>query len=375
MNVQTSDPEILNPHVKNCVDFQKSLTSFSTVLDEYPDETVMCNVFTYSKHKCDSIYAEAEFFEKIHEDQLEIGSNIQGGTTELKNNTVSIAKLYGTLNDTEFLVLDLVGNPQFRNDDRQVLIENRRRDKTSEDETLQVEQKWKDIEPLGDDTVNLQQSTGLKSLETWFVMYWLERWRIAHREVRANVESVLGTKSIFYQKFSESVGSLKNVEFIKQHSTTRLEDIESSEDIPYTYNSTLNYIVSDSEKRIALNMSKSCNSILRRNIANIKYNAYTMGNESTQSTKSHAINTVTDTEHYKRMEPIKGDIHTVLQNELQNMYDVLLFISNNVNKIKIPAVLYTEYIEGLQVDVDILKNKAKKLMTGLKSDYLLKVSS
>ena len=376
MNVKISDPEIINFHIRNCTDFHKKLTDFSAILDEYPDETVMCNVYKYCEHKTDSIYAESDFFTQIHDDNLSISENIEGGTTELKNNDVSIAKLYGTLNDDEFLVLDPDGNPQFNDDSSQVLVETRTRQTTDGDSDIKTDQSWKDIEPLGDDQVNLSATTGLKSLKTWFVMYWLERYRVAHYEVKKAVEENLGDNMIFYKKFSESVGSLKNIEFIKQNHTLPLDDFDSeANDIPYSYTGTLNYIMTDNEKRVALALSKHTNKLFRKNSYNLQYDAYAMSNNTPESKDSHAINLVTDTKHYERMEPIKGDIHTVLQTELQNMYDVLLFISNNVNTSKIPAVVYKSYVEGMMVDVDLLKNKAKKLMTGLKNDYLLKVSS
>ena len=51
---------------------------------------------------------------------------------------------------------------------------------------------------------------------------------------------------------------------------------------------------------------KHTNKLFRKNSYNLQYDAYEMSNNTPESKDSHAINLVTDTKHYERMEPIKG---------------------------------------------------------------------
>lgn len=373
MNVKTSDPDLINIHVENCVDFHKKLTEFTKVLDDYPDEKVVSNIFHHCKHKCDSIYSESQFFVDIHNDSLQIADNNDGAATELENGNAAINKLYGSLNDNEFLVLDPVGNPQFRSDNTEVLVEIRQAP-TSAGELPKGEQSWKNIEEFSDEMLSLQQTMGLKSLSTWFLMFWLERYRVAHRKVKDKVEQDLGDTSIHYKKFSESIGNLKNVEFIKQVHTTPVDDFESSNDIPYNWTGVINYVASDNEKRVGLALSKHTNKIFKQNINMLTDDPYTHEPSSPSLTESHGINVMPDTEHYTRMFEIKGDIHATLQQELEDMYRVLIFISNNENSIKIPGIIYKKYVEGMMIDVDLMKVKAKKILTASRNDNLLRVS-
>ena len=373
MNVKTSDPDLIDIHVENCVDFHKKLTEFTKVLDDYPDEKVVSNLFHYCKYQTDSIYTEAQFFVDIHNDKLKIDENTHGAKTALENGNAAINKLYGSLNDNEFLVLDLAGNPQFRNDNKQVLVEVRQ-PPTSTGELQKGEQSWKDIEQFSEDMVQLQQTMGLKSLSTWFLIYWLDRYRKAHRKVKEKVEQDLGDSSIHYKKFSESIGSFKNVEFIKQVHTTPVTDFESENDIPYNWTGVINYVASDNEKRVGLALSKHTNKLFKQNLNMLTDDPHTTDAAEPELTDPHGINVIPDTEHYERMNQIKGDIHSTLQQELDDMYRVLLFISNNENSIKIPGIIYKKYVEGMMIDVDLMKVKAKKILTKSRNDALLRVS-
>ena len=361
MNIKIVDPELVNIHVENCVDLQGKLTDFTKILEEYPDEAVISNIHQHCKHKCDSIYSEISFFSSMHDNNLPIDGNPTGALSSLLTESPTISRIYGELNDDEYLILDEVGNPQYRNSNTEVLAETRRPSGTGKTESNQF---WKEIPETTGLTVDLVKQSGFESLSTWFLMFWLDRYRVSHKKVKTALQNTY-PDSVYYNNFSESVGNLKNIEFIKNTHTMDMTDITSAGDVPYPYSSILNYIMSDAEKRASLDLSKKTHEVFRRNIAPLL-------EDYTDSAQPHGVNLVVDASHYDRMKQLVTDIHTTLQTSLKQMYDVLLFISNNINSLKVPNVIYKKYVEGLMIDVDLMKNRAKKLQTEVTLESTLK---
>lgn len=364
MNIKTVDPKLVNIHVDDCVDLQKIYNEFDKILDEYPDETVISNIHEYCKHKCDSIYSEVEFYTSLEKDSLQVKDNTSGSVSKFKNDYPIIGRLYHELQAGEYLVLDSVGNPQYRNNYTEVLVQISRLDKNK---IVNERQLWKKINFTPEEVQGLSKTTGLRNLSTWFIMYWLDRFRTASDKVKSTVLDNLG-QSEFYRDFSESIGCVKNVEFIKQTHTTERND---EGDVPYPYTGTLNYIMLDREKRVSLELSKKTHKIYNNNVVNISMD-YDTEDTSTYS-DNHGCSIRPDLTSYPAMFAVAPKIHTTLQQELQKMYDVLLFISNNINAQKNPRVVYQKFIENQMVDVDMLKNKVKKILSRVKSNDLLSV--
>lgn len=370
MNIKTIDPYVVDVLIDNCIDLQGKLTTFTSILEDFPDENVISNIYAHARHKCDSIYDEIKFYSDIHEKSLKISTNKEGGLSSLLTTTPTIGRLYSELGDDEFLSLDIDGNPQFRADGAEVLIET---GKDTSDGSIKSSQTWKPITKFAEADYSLVNTIGLDSLPTWFLMYWLDRFRTSHQQVRDSVNSAF-PESIYYRPFSESVGSLKNVEFIKTTTSSPMVDVDSAEDIPYPYTGVLNYIMTDNDKRVSLTLSRNTHRLFRTNIIPVLDDPYTSSTGTPDSIDSHGINLVTDNKHYPRMKDMVGDIHTTIQNELKDMYRVLMFISNNSSTLKVPNVMYKKYTEGLFVDVDLLKNRTQKLATHIKTRDILQAT-
>jgi hypothetical protein len=366
MNIKTIDPKLVDIHIDNCVDLQNIYSEFNSILDEYPNEKVISNVHEYCKHKCDSIYSEIDFYVSLEQDSLTIKDTLDGSQSEFKNKYPIIGRLYSALQPGEYLILDDTGNPNFRNNNTEVLIQVSR---LSGNQVIKESQLWKPIDFTQHEIENLQASIGLRSLSTWFLMFWLEKFRTAADSVKEAVLAQLPS-SEFYSNFSESIGCLKNVEFIKQTHTTAITDTNVDGDIPYPYTSVLNYILTDPEKRVSLELSKKTHQLYRKNIQPLT-TEYDSGDLTSTYPPAHGVDIKVDDMHYTRMKAFVSKIHTTLQQELQTLYTVLMFISNNSNALKTPKVVYKKYIENNMVDIDLLKTKVKKISTQLRSDSLL----
>ena len=359
MNVKTTDPHVIDMHVTNCVDMQQGLTDFIQTLNSFPTETVISNIYQYNKVTTDSIYADIEFYTQLEQAALPISDNIKGSKTLYSNNTPSISMLYSSLGKEEKLVLDATGNPTLRSNNTEVLVTTNSNNRI-----------WRKIDTkINTDLSGLPRATGLESLTTWFLMYWLDKYRVSHQKVKDIVLEQL-PNSVYYNKFSESIGCLKNIEFIHTSTTKDLTDTSmDGGNIPYVYPGTINYIASDNTKRVSMEMSKQTNFLFRKNVMRVLKDPY---DQPGDSNKPHGADLVTDELHYDRMKSSVRDIHTVLQNTLKDMYRVLIFTSNNINSLKVPAVIYNQYIEGMRVDLDILKNKAKKILSTRTIDNVLR---
>ena len=359
MNVKTTDPHIVDMHITNCADMQQGLTTFTQVLNDFPTEKIISNIYQYNKVTTDSIYDDIDFYVNLERGFLKIKDNIKGAKTAFTTSTPSISMLYSSLGENERLVLDSFGNPTLRSNNTEVLIQ------TNVDTQI-----WRKIDTkINTELSNIPPKTGLSNLTTWFLMYWLEKYRVSHKHVKETVLNQLGN-SVYYSNFSESIGCLKNIEFINTSTTTDLTDSSmDSNNIPYVYPGTINYISTDNSKRVSMELSKQTNFLFRKNVVRVLKDPYDTPGDST---KSHGADLVTDEKHYNRMLSSIRDIHTTLQNSLQDMYRVLIFTSNNINSMKVPAIIYNQYIEGVRVDLDILKNKAKKIVSNRTIDGVLR---
>lgn len=369
MNVKTIDPELVYLHIDNCVDLQKIYSDFNLILDEYPNETVVSNTFEYCKQKCDSIYNEIAFFISMERGNLPVKDSYDGSVSKFKNEFPVIGRLYSELTDGEFLVLNEIGDPQFRNNNTEVLVQVSR---FQDNKVLVERQYWKKINFEYQDVAGLIQQGGMYTLSTWFIMFWLEKFRTATDLIRNRVTEAL-TDSEFYRPFSESIGCLKNVEFNKQCNTTSMTETSiPAGKVPYTYPGVVNYIATDKEKKVTLEISKKVHELFRSNIKNITGD-YEKGGTTSNYPASHGADLRTDVDHVTRMSSVVPRIHTTLQQELRKMYDVLMFISNNSNAMKSPKIIYKKSVENNMIDVDMLKSKVKKITTAYESNKLLGV--
>lgn len=370
MNVKIIDPELTYLHIDNCVDMQKIYSDFNTLLDQYPNEEVIANIYEFYKHKCDSIAHQIMFFVNLEKDELQIKETLDGSVSKFTNDFPIIGRLYAELNEGEYLVLDEIGNPQYRSNNTEVLVQV---SKITNDKIVAQSQYWKKINMTSEEVQGLKDVIGLRSLSTWFIMFWLEKFRTSVTTVRDAVLSTLG-ESEFYRPFSESIGNLKNIEFIKIDKTLKITDTSVPEgSIPYTYPGCMNYITSDNEKRVSLELSRNVNTVFRTNIQNITCD-YDKTNTTTSYAASHAADLRVDTDHHPRMSAVVSKIHTTLQQELEKMYDVLMFISNNSNAMLSPKVIYKKHVESNLIDIDLLKSKVKKVTTAYRSNELLGVN-
>ena len=198
-----------------------------------------------------------------------------------------------------------------------------------------------------------------------FLVFWVDKYHVAHDAVKKELNDILGENNIFFKEFSESIGCLKHAEFIKERSTLNIIDTDSAIlDIPYQYNGTTNQIVDDQTKIATLNLSKFTNAVFKQNIAHLGEPQKQEGDGTTSqqqtftsSTKTHGLNLVVDYEHYKRMKFVITDVVRVIHDDLKDLKTALSFIENHIEDQSVFKDTIEINVEDIMVKVGFLGNK------------------
>lgn len=364
----TQDPQLVDLDFFASADFQGKFTDYLNLLQLYPNETVMSYVYHYAKTTPDPVFSEAKFFIDIHRGLMQSANNPQGAVNPFANEQASLRTIEQQLADNEFLVLD--GNNTIQLKGNKVLIEVRE----FNDGQLSKVQKWKEIETFPAMSPSTSPVYGLPNLQPQFLLHWLEIANTTSTEVQELIGGVLRSDLVYYSFFGDSIGALKNVDFIKDLFVLPIYDINSEIGyIPYMYNSVLGYVAKNFQKRVTKELSKKTNAVFRRNAVVAMDDPYEESPSGALNTQSHGINMVTDIEHYVRMKSEgEGLIRKALAQHLKGLYKLLTFISSNIENQHIKRKYINVDIEGLRSQVDFLKQKTHAVTKTITNDQMLK---
>ena len=195
---------------------------------------------------------------------------------------------------------------------------------------------------------------GLNQFDEQFKLYWLEKFWSSHDAVKADVYSLLGASNEYYINFSESIGSITGIEFIKTNAVISWYTPVST-DIEYTIPSTTHNKLSINSKLSNLYLSKLTNILLKTNTRNIIDSGQEDSTEYT-SKSPHGCNLITDGDYYERVKSIIDSIKKPIRDSLKGLYDVLIFVRQSVNLQYIEPLKIDINVEGLDQTLTILKN-------------------
>ena len=175
-----------------------------------------------------------------------------------------------------------------------------------------------------------QSSTSIDEIsDAWYILYWIDQYNILPEKVKEAIR-IDPNRSKYFGEFSDSIGALLNIEYVKDNSTVPVSDI-SSRITGYTYSSILDYIVTPSSNELHVDMSIKTNNIFKHNMTFIKDDT---GIPSKLSTTAHGRNLITDSQHYTRLSNAINALELMIKTKLGNMYTVLQFIRSNISDVE-----------------------------------------
>lgn len=217
------------------------------------------------------------------------------------------------------------------------------------------------------DTTIVADNLKLKSFSNQFKLFWLEEFWSQHQSVKASVYKSLGEDNEYYVNFSESIGCLTFLEFIKTNSVLKWTDpAHEEQDIEYTVTGSTFNKMSQNSQMINTYLSKVTNTILKSNTQNL-INL----NHAIDSTTSHGSNFVTDAMHYERVIGIIDELKKPIQIALGGLYDILTFIKNSDNQQYINPLTIDVNVEGIQTNITLQQKALREEPTMMSNNDIL----
>ena len=210
-------------------------------------------------------------------------------------------------------------------------------------------------------------NTKLSNFSVEFIDYWLDEYETAHEAVKQKLNEILGDNNVYFKKYNESIGCIKDFLFAYDKSTVSVIDADHiAKPIIYTWSSTVDNSLDRQTQVMCLEMSKLTNSVFRHNIRHLgeiqKMNSSGDGSSNSPkivgtSTTNHGCNLSVDAEHIHRIASICPDILGIINNDLKDLKRQYYFIQNSTNKQEIKRELITFNIEDIETRVNLLKHK------------------
>ena len=193
----------------------------------------------------------------------------------------------------------------------------------------------------------------IPSTDAWYILYWLDQYNTLPEVVKEKIR-IDPNRSKFFGEFSDSIGALLSVEYVKDNSTVPVSDIASNI-TGYTYSSVLDYIVTPDSHELHNEMSIKVNNIFKYNMTFIKDDT---GVPSKLSTDSHGRNLITDSQHYVRLLGASEKLENLMKSKLGGMYDVLQFIRSNISETRFHSWKTQLLVEQEMSSVDMFGSRA-----------------
>ena len=399
---KSMDPYYTDINLLTSSHLQAHLSDYHLTLEAYPGETVLSNAMWYAEQFHDPLFYKYMLFCSFSSglgmptDQLGYSSlpddiKLDDWISSIKNKTafdqvdydwVQLEKVDGTTATTKKIQYnrEWLPNANIKNISVGEWVTAER--KTQSTHEIEV----KAPPAKGYDN---KGTLTMEKMPPWARMYWLEKFRTAHPEVKKRVKKGLKVAApgrvSFFDNFSESIGQLKNIKSADDVSSLPIWDVNCrTVGPPIAQNPVVQYIMTQESKKFTETLSKESNSIYRDNLKNLAGDDSSIddipltdtGEFSPQlgtSTGSHGLNLVNDSQHRVRHARTNATVRTSINEMLGGTKDIsglaaiLEFIDDNVitsgkNKMEAKSVEEQKInlkVENTTLTVDTFKNKLK----------------
>lgn len=222
--------------------------------------------------------------------------------------------------------------------------------------------------------INLDKDGLEKYEQTQYKIFWFERYLTAITPVKIKFEQKLKDNIKIFKDISDSIGLLRNVEYLPDDSVLAIFDIDfnlgtdiiKDQLIPINYATQLHNKISNNSEFLNSYMSRFVTSMYRHNM-------YQLSQPYSNSKEPHGSNLVVDYYHYDRIYNIaKETLESTLTEFYGDLYDIILYYENynpqssedNLQNKEKGAIEWT--LEGLTYTSDYLKQEVgfyKNVMT------------
>lgn len=376
---KTDLPDYLDVDFANSLDLHIACSDMINHLDKYANQQALIYLWNNTKHAADPIEAQAQFFNDLNNNSLTLKEKAVSKNIDVDY----FAKLNTFLEPSEVWVYDEEGNID-QNEDGEYHVFNLA---TKREDYIAYPEKTDVIVKNRLDRVD--EIYGAENLDENFLLFWVEKFRKCHTEVKDKVKNFVGVdQQSYFAEFSDSIGLITraqeafderlipswdfNFEILKVNLGT--EEIAA---VPSVTNPVIDDKLDNGTKILHKDMAKRTNHIFRRNLKTLiegtNYKGY---GKVSNSNLPHGEDLVTDFNYLSQMSnALITDLNGSIANKIvPGLYKLLTFIKlqNSNNEQKITNNVFNLVIENNIERVDVLKNKLNAVTKFTTNDDVLK---
>lgn len=377
------DPFYIDINLVSSLDIQQHMSDYVDLINAFPDEMVLNHMYWHTDSHSDPISSKIDFYKKLNSKEIEIAGNVTGeNKSKTDRDSMENKNIRDQLLVNSHVVTDTgnkYGKPSTTSDSVSTNLKTYTKQWKPIEEGVTHENSNSNWDVINDEPESsespvvvseetdhtFEEKFGMVDMSAWFMMWWIEKFRTSHEQVKMDLKKLLGDDNEYFVDFSESVGQLKNLTDVYDASTTPIPDINvelfENDSIPTVIAGVARYCTKTETESLATQLSKKTNSIYRKNIFNICDDSSrdVVYNKLWHvSTESHGCNLVYDGEHPKRLTRFVGTVREQIQKHLKGLYGILDLLSNRENYMVAgkPKQIMLK-VEDYTMSVDLLKNK------------------
>lgn len=201
------------------------------------------------------------------------------------------------------------------------------------DDFINWNKSYVSFDPISDQVNILKEldESGLaRYTDIQFKIFWYERYIKAITPVKTRLKTALSDNIKIFKEVSDSIGLLRNVEYLPDDSLLAIYDIDfnlatdnlEEQLVPINYATSLDNKIRTNSKVLTSYMSRFVTSLYRHNM-------YQLSEPYSTSKQAHGSNLVVDYYHYDRIYNIaKQTLEGELTKFYGDLYDIITFYQN-----------------------------------------------
>lgn len=349
----TGIPYLVNQNLFSTLDFLIAATNMDALIKKFPNEICVAYLYNYTKTTNDPIRAQAEFFNAINKNLL----NLKNNPNCTKNKYVkqyNFIKANLDISDEEELAYDSAGNNITRINEQTKKLEILVWSNFDHNITRWIEF-LQDITSEVDSILNtVENNYGEASLTEEFCLYWIDVFNRSVQQVKDEYYKIdTSYERGIFQELSDSIRLYTRYKENYDVVNGSLMDpyYENTGLLPRHYPSIIGDKLDNEFQKLIIEFSQKTSFLHRKNLKTI----YTNLPNKFPSTTPHGSNLITDDKYYEDIGKISPTLIGTVADYLNlgsKIFEYRVLVGQSSNEQEITKAIFNKIVQDTSVEMD-----------------------
>lgn len=349
----TGIPYLVNQNLFSTLDFLIAATNMDALIKKFPNEICVAYLYNYTKTTNDPIRAQAEFFNAINKNLL----NLKNNPNCTKNKYVkqyNFIKANLDISEEEELAYDSAGNNITRINEQTKKLEILVWSNFDHNITRWIEF-LQDITSEVDSILNtVENNYGEASLTEEFCLYWIDVFNRSVQQVKDEYYKIdTSYERGIFQELSDSIRLYTRYKENYDVVNGTLMDpyYENTGLLPRHYPSVIGDKLDNEFQKLIIEFSQKTSFLHRKNLKTI----YTNLPNKFPSTTSHGSNLITDDKYYEDIGKISPTLIGTVADYLNlgsKIFEYRVLVGQSSNEQEITKAIFNKIVQDTSVEMD-----------------------